>query len=87
MTEKEFALEIKEKFFKDYYTYENLTCLGYPEESIPVKNYNFDILKNELNKFNIKVSRGCDLKHISKHFLNEWNKFKTIFIYADECDL
>ena len=87
MTEKSFALEIKKQFFLHYLQYEDFSSLYYPEESIQIENFNFDLLKEELNKFNIKVARGCDLKHINKIYNNEWDKFKTIFVYADECDL
>lgn len=87
MTEKEFALEIKKKFLHYYYNYENFSSLYYPETSIPVDNMNFELLKEELVKYDIKVSKGCELGNISKHYIKEWNKFKTIFIYAEECDL
>ena len=87
MTEKEFALEIKTTFYKDYYQYENFSCLYYPQASIPVGNINLEELSKELIKFGLKVSRGCDLGHISQEYVNDWNNNKTIFIYADECDL
>ena len=87
MNEKEFAEIIKDEFLSGYIGNENYCCKGYPEASIPVKNMNFDLLKNELNKYDLKVSKGCDLKHISRFYLNQWNKFKTIFVYADECNL
>ena len=87
MTEKEFALQLKNDFIKKYTQYEDFSFLYYPQASIPVENFNFELLKQELNKFNIKVSKGCDLQHINNFYKNEWDKFKTIFIYADECDL
>lgn len=87
MTEKEFALELKKYFYSQYLFSENLSCLCYSEDSIPVENFSIEKLEEELKPFSIHATRGCDLGHISKNYVREWNKHKTIFIYASECDL
>jgi len=87
MTEKEFAKEIKKEFFYNYYNYKDFACLGYPWNNIPVDNLNLDKLKVELKNFNLNVDKGCDLKHISKYYLNQWEKSNSIIVYANECDL
>lgn len=87
MTEKEFALELKKYFWSQYLSSEQLSSLYYSEDSIPVENFSIEKLEKELKPFGIHASRGCDLGHISKSYVRDWNKHKTIYIYASECDL
>ena len=87
MTEKEFALELKTEFLKQYFKYENISCLYYNLDNIPVDNFDIEKLSKELEQYQLHVSRGCDLGHISQDYVDDWNNNKTIFVYADECDL
>ena len=87
MTEKEFALELKKEYEYQLKTFNNIACLYYPSKSIPIENFNIKKLEKELNQYQLHVARGCDLGHISQDYVDDWNKDKTIFIYADECDL
>lgn len=87
MTEKEFAYQIKRKYMFSHLEEDDLSALCYPAASVPVENLNIEELSKELEKYQLKVSKGCDLGHISKRYVREWNKYGTIFIYADECNL
>ena len=87
MTEKDFALELKNEYDYQLKTFKNIACLYYPNASIPVENFDLNKLQEELKQYNLFVSRGRDLGHISQDYVNDWNNEKTIFIYANESDL
>lgn len=52
------------------------------------KNINFELFQQECEKLGYHAKKGCDIKNKSKHFNNEWNKNKSIFLFEiDENNL
>lgn len=88
LNEKQLAEFYKKYLETDKVNFPDYQITGIPDFENEYNKINFELFQQECEKLGYHAKKGCDIKSKSKFYKNQWNKFKTVFIFeTDESNL